>query len=182
MTSQLSDEMKTFLTSVNDSSASGPSSRPRPDCFIPPNGVQYRTEECELTLSAPVSTACDTRSARPRSRVHSEPDRPYSVSLASRTASSSVRNGSTDSTGPKTSSRQCRSPVDWASSTVGGNHQPSPDGAWPANATSAPSTYDATVSRWPDEISGPISAVGFAGSSTRNALTAGSSRDRNRSY
>ncbi len=30
----------TFLTSVNACSASGPSSRPRPDCFMPPNGVQ----------------------------------------------------------------------------------------------------------------------------------------------
>src|SRR3954451_2650625 len=153
--------MKTFLTSVNDSSASGPSSRPSPDCFMPPNGVQYRTEECELTLSAPASTPRASRSARPTSRVQRLPDRPYSVSLASRTASCSVSNGSTDSTGPKTSSRQCRSPVEWASSTVGGNHQPSPDGACPVNATSAPSTYDATVSRWPDEISGPISAVGL---------------------
>ena len=32
--------MKTFLTSVNESSASGPSSRPRPDCLKPPNGVE----------------------------------------------------------------------------------------------------------------------------------------------
>ena len=32
--------MKTFLTSVNASSASGPSSRPRPDCLKPPNGVE----------------------------------------------------------------------------------------------------------------------------------------------
>src|SRR3954454_895223 len=119
----------TFLTSVKPSNASGPSSRPRPDCFMPPNGVQYRTDEWLLTLSAPVSTARDTRSARPRSRVHSEPDRPYSVSLASRIASASSRNGSTESTGPKTSSRQCRSPVEWASNTVGGNHQPSPVGA-----------------------------------------------------
>ncbi len=30
--------MKTFLTSVKESSASGPSSRPRPDCLKPPNG------------------------------------------------------------------------------------------------------------------------------------------------
>ena len=33
-------EMKTFLTSVNEFGASGPSSRPRPDCLKPPNGVQ----------------------------------------------------------------------------------------------------------------------------------------------
>src|SRR5207248_7332650 len=101
--------MKTFLTSVNPASASGPSSRPRPDCFIPPNGVQYRTDEWELTLSVPVSTARAIRSARPTSRVQIEPDSPYGVSLGSRTASSSAANGSTDTTGPKISSRQCRS-------------------------------------------------------------------------
>ena len=43
-------EMKTFLVSLNASGASGPSSRPRPDCLNPPNGVQYRTDECELSL------------------------------------------------------------------------------------------------------------------------------------
>ena len=37
---QTSVEMKTFLTSVNESRASGPSSRPSPDCLKPPNGVE----------------------------------------------------------------------------------------------------------------------------------------------
>ena len=37
---QPSVEMNTFLTSVNACSASGPSSRPRPDFLKPPNGVQ----------------------------------------------------------------------------------------------------------------------------------------------
>jgi hypothetical protein len=32
--------MKTFLVSVKASRASGPSSRPRPDCLKPPNGVE----------------------------------------------------------------------------------------------------------------------------------------------
>ena len=32
--------MKTFFSSVNACGASGPSSRPRPDCLKPPNGVQ----------------------------------------------------------------------------------------------------------------------------------------------
>ncbi len=53
--------MKTFLVSVNASGASGPSSRPRPDCLKPPNGVQYRTEECEFTDEADaVAIANDT--------------------------------------------------------------------------------------------------------------------------
>ena len=68
--------MKTFLISVNASSASGPSSRPSPDCLNPPNGVQYRTDECEFTDRLPVSTARATRSARPTSRVQIEPDSP----------------------------------------------------------------------------------------------------------
>ena len=78
--------MKTFLISVNASSASGPSSRPRPDCLKPPNGVQYRTEECELTDRLPASTARarpgspgrrrGSRSSRTgRRRVVGDPDR-----------------------------------------------------------------------------------------------------------
>src|SRR5438270_13132093 len=99
--------MKTFFTSVNAASASGPSSRPRPDCFVPPNGVQYRTEECELTLSVPVSTALATRSARPTSRVHSDPDSPYGESLAISNASASSTKGRTATNGQTTYSRQC---------------------------------------------------------------------------
>ena len=49
-------------------------------------------------------------------------------------------------------------------------------------ATGAPSgTNEATVSRWPAEISGPIWVRSSAGSPTRRPVTAGSSRDRNSS-
>ena len=61
--------MNTFLSSVNDSSASGPSSRPRPERLNPPNGVEYRTEEFEFTDRLPASTARATRRARPVSPV-----------------------------------------------------------------------------------------------------------------
>ena len=67
---------KTFLVSVKCSAASGPSSRPRPDAFMPPNGVQYRTEECEFTDSTPLLTPRDTRTARPRFSVQIEPASP----------------------------------------------------------------------------------------------------------
>ena len=80
------------------------------------------------------------RIARPRSRVQMEPDRPYSESLASRTASSSSSNARTDTTGPKISSRQCRSAPVWDSRTVGGYQKPGPDGQEPRNATSESST------------------------------------------
>jgi hypothetical protein len=88
--------------------------------LTPPNGVQYRTDELEFTLRLPVSTPRDTRIARPRSLVQIEPDRPYSVSLASAIACASSSKGSTDTTGPKISSRQCRSASECASRTVGG--------------------------------------------------------------
>src|SRR5487761_1084917 len=112
--------MNTFLTSVNASSASGPSSRPRPDCLNPPNGVQYRTEACELTDRVPDSTARATRSARPTSWVQIEPDNPYGVSLAIATASASSVNGSTVTTGPNTSSVNAGSSRRTGASTVGG--------------------------------------------------------------
>src|SRR5215469_725626 len=96
--------MKTFLTSVNASTASGPSSRPRPDCLNPPNGVQYRTEECEFTERLPVSTPRATQMARPTLPVQMDPDNPYGVSLAISIASASSVKGVTVTTGPKISS------------------------------------------------------------------------------
>ncbi len=72
----VADEKKTFLVSVKASAASGPSSRPSPDCFMPPNGVVYRTEECEFTEMVPLSTPRETRMARPRSLVQIDPERP----------------------------------------------------------------------------------------------------------
>ena len=66
---QDSSEKKTFFSSVKAFGASGPSSRPSPDCLNPPKGVQYLTLACEFTLRLPDSTARETRSARPRSRV-----------------------------------------------------------------------------------------------------------------
>ena len=101
--------MKTFLVSVNANGASGPSSRPRPEDLKPPNGVQYRTEECELTDRLPDSMPRLTRIARPTSRVQIEPDRPNSLSLAMRIASASSSNGTTATTGPKISSCSTRS-------------------------------------------------------------------------
>src|ERR1700722_18525706 len=102
--------------SVKASTASGPSSRPRPDCLNPPNGVQYRTEECEFTDRLPVSTPRATRIARPTLPVQIDPDRPYGVSLAIAIASASSANGA---------------------STVGGYQKPGPSGAVPRNATCA---------------------------------------------
>src|SRR5580692_313901 len=129
--------MKTFLVSVKESSASGPSSRPRPDCLKPPNGVQYRTDECEFTDRLPVSTARATRIARPTLPVQIDPDSPYGVSLASAIASASSANGVTVTTGPKISSAYAGASASTGASTVGGYQKPGPSGALPRKATGA---------------------------------------------
>src|SRR5580700_2036438 len=172
--------MKTFLVSVNASGASGPSSRPRPDCLKPPNGVQYRTEECEFTDRLPVSTARATRIARPTSDVQIDPESPYGVSFAIATASASSANGVTVTTGPNTSSVYARSSKRTGASTVGGYQNPGPEGALPRNATGASGgTKDATWSRCAAEISGPISVEASAGSPTETRATADSNSDMN---
>src|SRR5215475_5302400 len=174
--------MNTFFVSVKASSASGPSSLPSPDCLNPPNGVQYRTDECELTDRLPVSTARATRMARPTLPVQIEPDSPYGVSLASSMASASSSNGVTVTTGPKISSVYAGAVKPIGASTVGANQYPGPSGALPRNATGASSgTYLATEARWLAEISGPISVPGSDGSPTLTPFTAGSSSSMNSS-
>ena len=53
-----------------------PSSRPKPVCLKPPNGVDGRTDEFELIERTPVSIARATRSARRAVRVQIEPESP----------------------------------------------------------------------------------------------------------
>ena len=120
------------------------------------------------------------RRARAESRVHTEPDRPYGVSLARRTASASSAKGMTAATGPNTSSRATRS-LFFASTSVGGNQKPGPLGAEARNK-GVPSTNDATLSRWLEEISGPISVFESSGLPTRNRVVASTSSLTKRSY
>src|ERR1700744_3083886 len=175
--------MKTFFSSVKASGASGPSSRPSPDCLNPPNGVAYRTEECEFTDRLPACTARATRMARPVSRVQIDPDSPYGVALASRIASSSSSNGTTQATGPNTSSRQAGDPsTPGPASTVGAYQKPAPSTRGPRNATGASGgTNERTRSRWAAEISGPISVFSSPGAPTTTPCTACSNNDLNRS-
>src|ERR1700722_2602338 len=127
--------MKTFFVSVNANGASGPSSRPRPEDLKPPNGVQYRTDECEFTDRLPDSMPRQTRIALPTSRVQIDPDSPKSLSFAMRIASASSANGTTATTGPKISSRSTRSDGSVGARTVGGYQKPGPAGAVPRKAT-----------------------------------------------
>src|SRR6201994_3770044 len=175
--------MKTFFSSVKASGASGPSSRPSPDCLNPPNGVEYRTEEGEFTDRLPAWTARDTRMARPVSRVQIEPESPYGVALASRIASASSSNGTTQATGPNTSSRQAAdSATEGPASTVGAYQKPARSGADPRNATGASGgTNERTRSRCAAEMSGPISVFSSSGSPTTTPRTAVSNRAMNSS-
>ena len=87
----------------------------------PPKGVATRTEVFELIDTTPDSTARATRSALAPSRVHTDPDSPYIVSLARRIASASSSNGITTAIGPKISSRAARARGSTGASTVGAN-------------------------------------------------------------
>ena len=133
---------------------------------------------------------------RPRSPVKIEPDRPYSVSLASATASSSSSNGITATTGPKTSSRQIR--VVGSSASHDRRRHPAArrrPGVLPVNATvglvevalhasRAGPRRSAAPSRWPRRRGRAPASPRTAGSSTaeelvvRRALRPGSGSGR----
>lgn len=70
-----------FVTS-HASSASSPISRPKPDCFHPPNGVLAFRAPQQFTVTIPLSRAAVTRSARWISFVKMAAARPYTVSFA----------------------------------------------------------------------------------------------------
>ena len=105
--------------------------------------------------------------------MYSEAARPYGVSFARATASASVSNSITESTGPKISSRATLMSLRTPSKIVGGTNQPpvSCRIRSPPVTTRAPSSrpipmYRSTVSMWPREMSAPILVAGSSGSPT----------------
>ena len=86
------------------------------------------------------------RRALPMSRLQIEPDRPYGVALARRSASSSVSNGMTETTGPKISSFAIRMSFDTPSKTVGRRYAPS---ARAGSSGAPPPTTIVAPSAWP---------------------------------
>ena len=91
----------------------------------------------------PAWSARAERSALPMSRLQTEPDSPYGVAFARRSASSSVSNGMIDTTGPKISSRAMRMSLSTPSKTVGMRYAPAGQrrvvGASPPTTMVAPS-------------------------------------------
>ena len=74
--------------------------------------------------TTPARTAPAVQSALAPFSVHTPADRPYGVLFALATASAGVRNVSTDSTGPKFSSRATRIVCSTSENTVGGKNRP----------------------------------------------------------
>ena len=179
--------MKTFLVSVNAASASGPSSRPSPERLKPPNGVEYRTDECEFTDRLPLSTPRATRSARPRSRVQIDPDRPYSLSLAMRDRRRPRRRTAARRRPGRTPPRATPGPpASGAAPPSAGTRtraRPAPRrGTRRPPAPSASSTYDRDPGplRRADQRT-HLGVLGSPGSDHARPATAGSSSSRNRS-
>jgi len=141
----------------------------------PPKGASWWTLWFEFTDRAPVRIDRATLMARPRSRVQSDPERPYWTSFASRIASASSPKGMMAATGPKISSCATRMRLSTSANTVGARKlapAAEPSGAPPPVTSRAPSsrptfTYASTFWRWEVETSGPISVSGSSGSPTR---------------
>src|SRR5256886_16694916 len=92
--------------------------------------------------------------------VHTPADNPYGVLFAFSTASAGVRNVSTDSTGPKISSRAIPCACDTPGKIVGTNQKPRSGTTHGADQRSAPSAVPASdssriLARWAAEVIAP---------------------------
>ena len=96
--------------------------RPIPLAFTPPHGAcgSAKLEEWSLIDTTPATSSRCSRAAVSVLRVQPLAVSPYSLSLASRIASSSDATAMTGSTGPNVSSRMTRIPWSTPVSTVGG--------------------------------------------------------------
>ena len=134
----------------------------------------------------PVSRRSIIRWPRARSWVKTYETSPYSVSLASRTASSSVSKVEIASTGPKISSRRIALPGATSDTTVGAKNVPSPSMASPPVSTRAPrATASATrsdaLATALSSMSGPIWTPSSVPRPTRIAATRSVTRAANAS-
>ena len=150
-----------------------PSSRPKPDCLKPPNGVDTRTDVFELIERTPVSIARTTRIARadvprpdragePVRRVVGEPD---GVRLV----------GEGNHGGDRAEYLLARDAVVVGRLDERGREPEAVAVRCLATEEQLPSTKDATFSRCAAEISGPISVASSSGSPTRTPFVASTS-------
>src|SRR5699024_3028402 len=85
-----------------------PPSRPKPDSLDPPNAAVGSNRLNVFAHTTPARIAAAMPRIRDPFSVQIPADNPYGVLFALATASSGVRNVSTDNTGPKISSRAIR--------------------------------------------------------------------------
>ena len=82
-----------------------PPKRPQPESFTPPNGICGSScTVVSFTWHMPVSSRAATSSAASTSALNTADESPYSVSFATRTASSTPSTTTIDTTGPNDSS------------------------------------------------------------------------------
>src|SRR5690349_21615086 len=108
--------------------------------------------------------------------VHTPADNPYGVLLALTTASSGVRNVSTDNTRPKISSRAIRIDCETAVKTGGAKKKPRSgsghgDVHRDAPSSSPAAASDRIVASWVAELIAPTSVFLSMGSPTRRVAT-----------
>ena len=90
-----------------------------PEPRAPPNGAARSRTKKQFTQTVPATSREPTRSARASSPVYTIAARPYSVEFASATASSSLSNVCSVSTGPKTSWVRISEPSGASANSVG---------------------------------------------------------------
>src|SRR3954464_4979329 len=92
-------------SSVNSSTAAAPPKRPQPLALTPPNGICGSScTVVSFTWHIPVSSRRATSRAAGTLELNTADDSPYSVSLATRTASSTPSTETIETTGPNDSS------------------------------------------------------------------------------
>src|ERR1022692_1678043 len=123
-----------------------PPSRPNPDSRYPPNGLAGSNRLYVLAQTTPARNRCAIHKIRLPFSVQTPAESPYGVLFAFVTASWGVRKVSTESTGPKISSRAIR--CDWLTpvKTVGANQYPRPGSSQGGDQRCAPSASPASDS------------------------------------
>src|SRR6185436_6875827 len=116
-----------------------PPSRPKPDSLYPPNGEVGSNLLNVLDQTTPARSLSATARIREPFSVQMPADNPYGVLLAFSIASSGVRKVSTESTGPKISSRAIRCAWVTPVKIVGANQKPRSGSEHGGDQRSAPS-------------------------------------------
>mmetsp|Transcript_23625 Transcript_23625/g.55806 ORF Transcript_23625/g.55806 Transcript_23625/m.55806 type:complete len:327 (-) Transcript_23625:624-1604(-) len=162
-----------------------PHSKPKPLALParPPKGVLGKRTFEQFSQTIPLRSWAATLLHLAASAEYTPLARPYGVSLARATASSSVEKDRTQSTGPKNSSRQAWLSRGTSVRIVGGTKKPplsrpgrASSGAWAVQPSArARPSMSRTLRCWPSDTTGPICVPSARGSPTRILAAAATS-------